>query len=306
MRFDLDLDLLRFFVALAQSGSVAEAARLMGASRGTVRRKLGELEETTGTPLLLRRGAALEPTEAGEIVLERGREMIRDAEAVVDVARSLGQEPTGVVRIATCPGLPPVTYALFMRLIGSRFPKLAFEFVDAVTMEEALMAEADIALILERQIPSGPWDVLDLPPARERLMASRAYLDAHGTPERPEDLRDHTLLVWRSPEDDPTQLPLLEGGATLAVRPAFVMADIHKVRQMALFGVGIAYVPDAHFSLPSEPDDAMTPVLDSVIGRSRPIRVLVPSAVRDTPKVRAVVEAIAGTASSLRTGARPG
>ncbi len=66
----LDLDLLRTFVALSQTRSVAAAGALLDCGRGTVKARIGRLEAALGNALFRRSGRRLAPTRHGEVLLE--------------------------------------------------------------------------------------------------------------------------------------------------------------------------------------------------------------------------------------------
>jgi DNA-binding transcriptional LysR family regulator len=167
---------------------------------------------------------------------------------------------------------------------------MRFEIIPTATPHEALLDRADVAMILDRDVPPGPWHVRILRHVREWLLASPAYLDHHGRPERPEDLHDHALLYWVSPEGGPPQLPLANGG-TMAIEPLLATTQIHILRRCAISGLGIAYLPDAGLMLPSEPPGTLVSVLPEQVGAQRPLRLLVPSALRQTPRTNTIIEA---------------
>lgn len=287
----LDLDLLRFLVAVVDGGSVAEAARLLRSSRATVRRKLADLEDRAGTPLVFRGGDRLIATEAGEILVRRGRALVSEVGALLEEARSAGESPGGEVRIAHVPGPPPSGVTLAMRALRSLLPNVRYHLIPTPIPHERLLDDADLAVTVAREVPPGPWIVLELGRLREWLVASPEYLARHGAPATPADLASHDLLVWRPPEGDPEQLPVRDG-ATLGVVPMVTSDDIFMLRQMAILGLGMAYLPDGELRLPDEPQGALVPVLPEIVGGYRPLRLLAPRALKDTPRTRAVMSAI--------------
>lgn len=73
---DLDLTTLRLFVAVCEARSIARAAERHALVGSAVSKRLAALEHTVGTKLLLRRRRGVEPTPAGETLLEHAREML--------------------------------------------------------------------------------------------------------------------------------------------------------------------------------------------------------------------------------------
>lgn len=72
----LDLALLRTFVAIAEGGSMAEAAQRIARSQPAVSLQMKKLEETVGAPLLRRNGRRLAVTETGATLLTYAKSLL--------------------------------------------------------------------------------------------------------------------------------------------------------------------------------------------------------------------------------------
>ena len=84
---DLDLTTLRLFVAVCDSRSIARAAEQQAMVGSAISKRLAALEDTLGTQLLVRRRRGVEPTPAGETLLEHARALLaRSAEVERDMA----------------------------------------------------------------------------------------------------------------------------------------------------------------------------------------------------------------------------
>lgn len=90
---DLDLTTLRLFAAVCDARSIARAAEQANIVGSAVSKRLAQLEDTVGTPLLLRRRRGVEPTPAGESLLEHARAMLASAE---QIEREMGDYALGV------------------------------------------------------------------------------------------------------------------------------------------------------------------------------------------------------------------
>jgi len=73
---DLDLTTLRLFVAVCETRSIARAGEQASIVGSAISKRLAQLEETVGTPLLLRKRRGVVPTPAGETLLEHARAML--------------------------------------------------------------------------------------------------------------------------------------------------------------------------------------------------------------------------------------
>src|SRR5258705_11207574 len=93
----LDLDLLRSFVSVVDSGGFTRAGERVHRTQSTVSQQIKRLEEDVGQPLLIRNGKDVTPTEAGERLLSYARRLLSLAEEARDVVARPGHE--GVVRL---------------------------------------------------------------------------------------------------------------------------------------------------------------------------------------------------------------
>ena len=76
---DLDLTSLRLFVAVCETRNIARAAEQQAIVGSAISKRLAALEDTVGTPLLLRRRHGVAPTPAGETLLEHARALLARA-----------------------------------------------------------------------------------------------------------------------------------------------------------------------------------------------------------------------------------
>ncbi len=76
---DLDLTSLRLFVAVCEARNIARAAEAQAIVGSAISKRLAALEHTVGTPLLVRRRRGVEPTPAGETLLEHARALLARA-----------------------------------------------------------------------------------------------------------------------------------------------------------------------------------------------------------------------------------
>ena len=138
---------LRHALALARGGSLAAAAELLGVDATTVSRRLRALEEALGTPLFERHAGRMQPTGAGERLLERGARIEAEFAALAGLAEDLHGEVRGLTRITAIDSL--VTHALAPRVGALRvaFPDLDLELIGTDRNLDLARREADIASV---------------------------------------------------------------------------------------------------------------------------------------------------------------
>ncbi|NRF70123.1 LysR family transcriptional regulator [Aquincola sp. S2] len=187
------LESLRIFVAVADSGGFAKAARQRGASAPAVTRAIAALERRLGTPLLHRSTRSLRLTEAGEAFVADCRRILGeldDAEAAVSGQRD---EPRGVLAV-TAPALFGRRHIapLLLQFLATQ-PALGVRSFFADRVVHLIDEGYDVALRIAH-LPDSSLTALPVGHLRRVVVASPAYLQAHGVPRRPADLTLHQAI----------------------------------------------------------------------------------------------------------------
>lgn len=148
----LDTELLRTFVAIAETGSFRAAAKRVFRTPSAVSMQIKKLEETLGRPLFLRDGRQVTMTADGEILLGYGRRMLKLNDEAV--GRFVVPSVEGCVRL----GAPDDFGTRFLPNILARFAAV-YGAVDvevllepsAVLLERLDEGGLDLTLIITNQ-----------------------------------------------------------------------------------------------------------------------------------------------------------
>ena len=207
---DLDWNLIRSFVGVAETGSLSAAARKLAASQPTLGRHIAELEQALGVVLFRRGRMGYELTEQGAALLDRARTVGEAANAFARLATGATEQVAGTVRVAASEVvsayvLPPMVARLRQQERG-----IEVEIVASNQVENLLRRDADIAV---RMVAPAQQDLIarkiaDLPLT---ACAAKIYLDRCGRPETPDDLLAHDLIGYDRATD------LIQGFAALGV-----------------------------------------------------------------------------------------
>ncbi|MPM28460.1 hypothetical protein SDC9_74986 [bioreactor metagenome] len=92
---------LRYFLEVAQCGSVSLASQRLHVAMSAISRQIAGLESQLETPLFERHARGMVPTAAGEILARHARRISLEAEQAVDAIHALASLRSGAVRIAT-------------------------------------------------------------------------------------------------------------------------------------------------------------------------------------------------------------
>ncbi len=287
----MDLEELRAFLAVADSGSFLTAAKSLRLSRATLRRRIDQLEARAGVLLVDRTRVGVMLTEAGRVLAARGRLMVQEASALIASVREVGSEPSGMLRVLLPIGLPPHLLTPMLGFVHHKYPRLSFHLQFSDDPTGGLIEDVDLAFHFGDASPSGAWVSKEIVRSRVWAVASRDYLQQRGTPRTLDDLKKHELMTWVGPGDDPKVWPLLRGGS-YPVSAMTVTRHIHLIRQFAIAGMGIALVPDAMLPDPGVPDGTLVPVLPDLIGTDVGMRVMIPAVLWEIPRIRAVIDVL--------------
>lgn len=150
----MDIRQLRYFVGVANAGSVTKAADTLHVAQPALSQQILKLESALGQRLMLRHSRGISLTEAGSRLLEHARFILEQVDkAEADVA-DLGGQPRGIVRV----GMPRSASDLFgmEMLVRARrlYPDLRIAVVDRLSEElSQLLAHSELDLCLTFAVP---------------------------------------------------------------------------------------------------------------------------------------------------------
>ena len=194
MKRSLDWRNLQFFLAVARSGSLSEAGRLLGVDHATVGRHIVSLESSVGKTLFERhlRGYAL--TRYGQDLLTTAEAMDREATLVAQ-ATSPAFGLTGIVRINALEGFANFFLASRIGPLLADNPALTVEILTIQQIVALSRRQADIAITVT---PSNDDRFVceKLTPYHLCVYATRAYLEREKTIKKPDDFSSHLFAGY--------------------------------------------------------------------------------------------------------------
>ncbi len=286
----MDLEELRAFVAVAETGSYLSAADSLGMSRTTLRRKVDALEARAGVALVEGTHKGVVLTDAGQVLASHGRRMMQEMSSVLASVRDMGASPRGTLRVVLPVGMPPHVMAELFRSMRVAFPELSFDcrFSNDPIREE--LENIELAAHFSETSPGSHWLSFPILKMRTRLVATASYLETHGEPKTLDELSAHELVSWQAPGETGLEWPTTDG-QRVSVSPRLVASDVHLVRSCAWSSLGIAYLPEG--MMPEPPGTpSLSPVLADRVGCELTLRVSVPKALAEVPKLRMVLDRV--------------
>jgi DNA-binding transcriptional LysR family regulator len=240
----MKLDGLAAFVAIANTGSISEAARQFRLSKSAVSERLTELERAVGANLVQRNSRQLALTEDGVVFLERAKRIVLEAdEAANELAQRRGAI-AGPLRLAGPRGFGDLHLGPALYSFMERYPEVSVtaDFDDRVG--DAIGGYDAIVRIAPDEMPKMPTQVLTV--SRRMLVAAPSYLAQFGRPHNIEGLAQHRAIHYM--ERNPDDWSFKSGSELLVARvaPRLRVTSCLAMRDAAIAGLGIASLPTFH------------------------------------------------------------
>lgn len=285
---------LRYFLAVARTGSTIAAAKDLGVNQSTVQRRLAALEEAIGRELVERLPAGYRLTGFGE-ELRPEAEAVETAVACLDrKIASTDTAPSGTVRLTCSEGMAFRFIPRMLDVFHTRYPALRVDLIISDRYLDLAKGEADIAMrageskdssLIGRKIATTPW----------ALYASRSYVGRHGHTEGVADLDRHGMILLDG------ELANIEVAKWLrSVAPhANVAARCNHVIGMLLTvksGVGIGPLPVQIGDMEEDLVRVFGPVKETTFG----IYLLVHPDLRNVPRVQTLFDFMVSEVDSFR------
>jgi DNA-binding transcriptional LysR family regulator len=234
---------LEAFMAVARAQSFSGAARELGLSRSAVSQSIQQLEEDLRVVLFARTTRSVSLTEVGRRLVETvGPSLAQTRAALAEIAAKPG-EVIGALRLTIPPSALPFLEPILVRF-RERHPRIEVEVVFEDRRVDIVSGGYDAGVRLEEYVERDMVSVRLSDPFRLVVVGAPSYLDAHGTPERPEDLLRHECLTFRSSTSGALYAWELERGKRtwrVPVRGNLVVNDGLFCAKLAERGLGLAY-----------------------------------------------------------------
>ncbi len=184
------------FSHVVEQGSFSAAAKHIGLSRAVVSYHIKKLEQQHGVTLLNRSTRSIALTQAGSDYYQRCRIIAQQASAANQQIENVKNEPEGLLKI-TCPvsvGLHTIVPALdkFRKI----YPKIELDLMLTDEVVNIVKEGIDLAIRGAPLIDSG-LQARKLAVLETCLCGSAEYFERYGKPTSPEELKQHTWVIYK-------------------------------------------------------------------------------------------------------------
>ncbi|MEM6467598.1 MAG: LysR substrate-binding domain-containing protein, partial [Pseudomonadota bacterium] len=237
----MDTRTVRLFVLAAEKRNISAAGRALGLAPAVASAWLSKLEQSVGADLLHRSTRNVALSMEGMAFLPYARDILAREDAALAALGHGQAQVSGTLRFTA-----PSTFAQLY--IAPKLPSFVAQHPDLqldlrLSDQQLNLIEGSFDLALRNaQLEDSSLHGRKLAEDTRVLCASPAYLSAHGSPERPEDLRAHHLVAFG--DTSPKAIVSDTGQEALfAPREAacnLVLDDGYSLKQATLAGAGIS------------------------------------------------------------------
>lgn len=289
-----DLNAMYLFAKVVEHGGYTAAARVLGLQTSKLSRRISDLENELGVRLLNRTTRKMSLTEVGHTYYAHCAALVAEAESAKESVDRTRASPQGLVRVS-CP--VPLMHSN-VGLIVSHYlrdnPDVRVH-VEATNRRVDLIEEGfDVAIrVRSPPLEDSGLAIRPLDTADTALVASPSLFTHRPRPTVPAELSQFATLTMDRAAERHTWRFVAPDGSMVSVAhvPRLVTEDFQSLRQAALDGVGITYVPTymAQFDIDTGRLERLLPEYTLPIGI---VHAVFPSRRGLVPAVRTFIDAL--------------
>jgi len=286
-----DLNLLRMFLAVAETASFRAAADALGVTRSAVSQGIRRLEDGLGVAMVQRSTRSVRLTEAGERLHQQVAGPLRTVDAALEDALDDGP-PRGLLRVNVSSIAERFLSGPFVASFAQAHPGITLDVTVSDDPIDLVAGGFDAGVRLGEVIEQDMVAVPLTPPQRQVAVAAPAYLGTHGAPTHPRELVRHRCIGWRpAPQVAPYRWEFSEDGRDFEVDvdPQVTTNDLRLMLRTALAGGGITFGLEENYRQWLRSGELVA-LLEDYLPPFAGFFLYFPSRHNQPPKLRALVE----------------
>lgn len=240
------LDGVEAFLSVARHRSFRKAAADLGVTPSAISQTVRVLETRVGAALFTRTTRSVGLTEAGERFLSRAKPAFEELVAASEVARGLGQRPSGLLRLSVPRAVVPIVLEQLLASFCEAYPEIEVEIAVSKELIDLAAEGFDAGIRLGQFVAADMVAVPLTPPFRLIVVGSPAYFAGHSRPRHTDDLRHHACLRWRQTSGALALWSFNDNGqpVEIAVSGPLIANDFPTMLGAAIQGIGLAQLPE--------------------------------------------------------------
>jgi LysR family transcriptional regulator, hydrogen peroxide-inducible genes activator len=236
---------LKYLVAVADHKHFGRAAEACFASQPTLSTQIKKLEDELDVQIFERQPRTVLLTKAGAAIIARAKAILREVEAIREVARSARDPEAGSIRLGMFPTLGPYLLPHVVPALHERFPKLELLLIEEKTEELLARLERGDLDAIVLALPAGDDALTTAVLFEEPFLLALPRERAAEFPDtiRLRDLRHRQVLLLEEGHCMRAQALSLCEISGAAERSGFRATSLETLRQMVAANVGLTLLP---------------------------------------------------------------
>ena len=283
---------MQVYASVVELGSFTAAANVFRMSPGMVTKHINAIEKRLDATLIKRTTRRLQVTEVGKAYYESCKDILKKIEDAEAGTAILSGKPKGLLKVTASLWFGSITLTPIICDYLNQFPDVSVELSLSDRFVDIIDEHFDVAIRIG-ELSDSSLIARKLATVELSICASPAYLKKHGTPTKPEDLKNHECLGftnWRSQSGwKVVEKALTNQGVS---RSRFDSNNGQALRQAALKGIGIILMPKVLLEKDIQAGQ-LVEVLKDFTPPSRPVNAVYPKERQTTPKLASFVDYLA-------------
>lgn len=286
------LDGVEAFLRVAARRSFRAAADDLGVSPSAVGQAVRQLEGRIGVPLFIRTTRAVGLTEAGSLFQTQAAPAWATLLAAWESTRTLGERPAGLLRLNMPRAVVPLLIEPIIADFCEKYPDVDLEIIGEEAVIDLAVSGHDAGIRVGELLEADMISLRLSGPFRSIIVGAPVYLEQHGRPQTPADLKGHNcvrqrisssglLIPWR----------LMDGTRSIeiATKGRAIVSDVRVVAALAERGFGLAQISEPLVAA-QVADGRLEIVLDHLAPSSQGLFLHYPGHAQMSPKLRAFID----------------
>lgn len=280
------------FEKVAKFQSFSQAAQELGVSKAHVSKLVQQLEDQLGQRLLNRSTRTVKLTHTGQKFFDACAASLNNiSKAQEDIIQD-ADSPHGKLKISLAGAFGEDYVAPFLADFIKRYPRVRVELHFEEKIVDLVQESYDLAIRVGR-LKDSSLIAKKIASRKEYICATPSYLNLHGAPKHPEDLKKHNCVTPRNAWN-----LLLDGKpAQVQVNSNFKSNNGRSILKAALADLGLCMLPGVYVK-PYLENGQLISVLEAYTPGEIPIWALTPSKKNMPLSVKAFLKEIANQFNS--------
>lgn len=234
--------LMKLFVRIVETGSFSAVARELDMLQPSVSKHMNMLEQSLGVRLLNRTTRKISLTDAGREYFERCQRIIDDVNELETEVLGLQNKPTGTLRISSPVAFGQIYMLPLLLSFRNQFSGMGID----ISLDDRyadLVQEGFDAAIRFGELEDSQLVARHIGSSARVCVASASYLSKNGTPQIPNELKNHNCITYTHLFSSVWPFRDAKGLVSIKVAGNFRANSGYAIRDAVMNDVGIALVP---------------------------------------------------------------